>query len=98
MRKGKHEKKLHYALLQIINRHVLKRNLLSTINIVLVGKNANGHARAGNSWKFNGSRETLVTLGVVVLETNLELDGLDEVALLLAVGLGEELLDRAPHA
>ena len=47
---------------------------------------------------LDGSRETLVTLGVVVLETDLELDGLDEVALLLAVGLGEELLDRAPHA
>ena len=47
---------------------------------------------------LDGTRETLVALGVVVLETNLELNGLDEVALLLAVGLGEELLDRAPHA
>ena len=47
---------------------------------------------------LDGTRETLVALGVVVLETNLELDGLDEVALLLAVGVGEELLDRAPHA
>ena len=47
---------------------------------------------------LDGTRETLVALGVVVLETDLELDGLDEVALLLAVGLGEELLDRAPHA
>ena len=47
---------------------------------------------------LDGTRETLVALGVVVLETNLELDGLDEVALLLAVGLGEELLDGTPHA
>ena len=97
MRKGKHEKKLHYALLQIINRHVLKRNLLSTINIILVGKNANGHARAGNSWKFNGSRETLVTLGVVVLETNLKFDGLYEVAVIV-LGRLEKLLDGTPHA
>lgn len=47
---------------------------------------------------LDGARETLVSLGVVVLETNLELDGLDKVTLLLAVGIGEELLDRAPHA
>ena len=47
---------------------------------------------------LHGTRETLVPLGVVVLETNLKLDGLDEVALLLAVRLGEELTDGAPHA
>lgn len=38
----------------------------------------------------NGSRESLVTLGVVVLETDLEFDGLDEVPLFstgLLVGL-----------
>lgn len=36
---------------------------------------------------LDGSRETLVTLGIVVLEANLELDGLGEVATLLVVGL-----------
>ena len=51
-----------------------------------------------NKYALDGTRETLVTLGIVVLETNLELDGLNKVAPLLAVGLGEELLDRAPHA
>ena len=51
--------------------------------------------KEGNA--LDGTRETLVALGVVVLETNLELDGLDEVALLLD-GVGKELLDRAPHA
>ena len=55
-----------------------------------------GHSELENV--LDGARETLVTLGVVVLETELELDGLDEVALLLAVGIGKELLDRAPHA
>lgn len=44
------------------------------------------------------TRETLVTLRVVVLEADLELDGLDEVTLLLAVGVFEELTNRAPHA
>ena len=47
---------------------------------------------------LDGTRETLVALGVIVLETNLELNGLDEVTLLLAVGVGEEVLDGAPHA
>ena len=47
---------------------------------------------------LDGARETLVALGVVVLETDLELDGLDKVALLLAGRLGEELADGAPHA
>ena len=47
---------------------------------------------------LDGARETLVALGVVVLETDLELDGLNEVALLLAIGFDEEVLDGAPHA
>lgn len=40
---------------------------------------------------LDSTRETLVALGVVVLEADLELDRLDKVALLLAIGLGEEL-------
>ena len=46
---------------------------------------------------LDGTRETLVTLGVVVLQTNLELDGFDKVALLLAIGISKEFLDGAPH-
>ena len=46
---------------------------------------------------LDSARETLVTLGVVVLETNLELDGLDEVTLLFG-GAGEDFLDGTPHA
>ena len=49
-------------------------------------------------YALDGTRETLVALRVVVFKTDLEFDRLDEVALLLAVGLGEELLDGAPHA
>jgi len=47
---------------------------------------------------LDSSRETLIPLGIVVLETNLEFDGLNEVTLLVAVGFGEKLFDRAPHA
>ena len=72
--------------------------MLSTINIGSIGKNADGHARAGDVGQLDGSGETLVPLRVVVLETDLELDGLDEVASFFAIGVGEKLLDRAPHA
>lgn len=47
---------------------------------------------------LDGTRETLVALGVVVLETDLELDGLHEVAPLLAISVGQKFLDGAPHA
>ena len=44
----------------------------------------------------DGTRETLVTLGVVVLQTNLQFDGLDEVATLLLRSL-EHVLDARSH-
>ena len=53
--------------------------------------------RRGGRDALDGTRETLVALRVVVFETNLEFDGLNEVALLLAVGLGKELFDGASH-
>lgn len=46
---------------------------------------------------LDGSTETLIPLWIVILQTNLELDSFDEVALLFAVGLGQEFLDGAPH-
>ena len=49
-------------------------------------------------YALDGARETLVTLGVVVLETDLEFDRLDEVAALLALRFGQEVTDGAPHA
>jgi len=48
-------------------------------------------------YALDGSTETFIPLWIVVLEANLELDSLDEVALLFAVGLGQEFLDGAPH-
>ena len=45
-----------------------------------------------------GSRETFVSLGVVVLETDLELDCLHKVALFLVIGGSKKLFDGAPHA
>lgn len=42
---------------------------------------------------LDGTRETLITLGIVVLETNLELNSLGEVSLLF-LGTGLNSLDN----
>lgn len=52
----------------------------------------------GDGRELDGSGETLVTLGVVVLEADLELDGLEEVPLLGLIGVLEELLDVGANA
>lgn len=57
-----------------------------------------GHVGAGDLGELDGTRETLVTLGVVVLEADLELDGLEEVALLLIERVVEELLHVGAHS
>jgi hypothetical protein len=53
-------------------------------------------ASFGNS--LDGAGETLVSLGIVVLQADLKLNCLDKVALLLAVGLCQKFLDGASHA
>lgn len=40
---------------------------------------------------LNSARETLVLLGIVVLETDLQVNGLDELPLLGILGVGEDL-------
>ena len=47
---------------------------------------------------LDGSRETLVPLRIVVLQTDLKFDCLDEVAFFLAGCFDKHLFDRAPHA
>lgn len=56
------------------------------------------HVWAWNLWEADGSRETLVTLWVIVLKTDLQLDGLEEVTLLGLEGVVEELLDVGAHS
>lgn len=56
------------------------------------------HARAGDGRQLDGARETLVTLGVIVLQTDLELNGLEEVTLLLVERVVEKLLDILAHS
>ena len=53
------------------------------------------HRTLGSWGSLDGSRETLVPLGVIVFQTDLEFDGLDEVAAFFSRG-SKEFLDRAP--
>ena len=80
-------------LLQVIRRHSVDAVVLSTIDVVLVTENADGHVGARDGRELDGSRETLVTLGVVVLEADLELDGLEEVPLLGLIAVLQQLLN-----
>jgi hypothetical protein len=52
-----------------------------------------GHVWSGNDREANGSRETLVTLRIIVLEADLEFDGFEKVSLLGLRGVLEELLN-----
>jgi hypothetical protein len=66
-------------LLQVVGGHGVDTTVLRTVDIVLVTQDADGHVGAWHRGQLDGARETLVTLGVIVLEADLELDGLEEV-------------------
>ena len=57
-----------------------------------ISQDAKLHARLAYIGKLDGTSETLVLLGVVVLDTNLKLDRLDETAL-LSFGIFNDLPD-----
>lgn len=84
-------------LLQVLNGHGVNTSTLSTVAVNSVTEDTDGHVGTGDSGELDGTAETLVTLGVVVLETDLELDGLKEVTLLL-VGVSKDLLDLLTNA
>ena len=84
-------------LLQVLGGHGVNTTVLGTVDIVLVTENADGHVGARDTGKLDGARETLVTLGVVVLEADLELDGLVKVSALVLRSLNQ-LLEGVTHA
>ena len=56
------------------------------------------HARARDPGQLDRARKSLVTLGVIVLEANLQLDRLVDVSLLLVVRVLEQFLDIGAHS
>jgi hypothetical protein len=81
-------------LLQVIDGHRVNLGLGSIIDVLGVTEHADVHARAGGVGQTNGATETLVALRIVLLQTNLKFNGLDELPLLLTL---DDLLDRFTH-
>jgi len=78
-------------LLQVIDGQKVKSKLLSLVTVELVSQDADAVLGLGDGGELDRSRETLVLLRVVVLQSNLELEGLSEttgLGLSLSVGLG----------
>ena len=73
-------------LLQVFHRHVVNSNTIGLFAVGGISKDAALEARAGNRGKLEGSGETLVTDGVVVLQGELSFNGFREVTLLALFG------------
>jgi len=84
-------------LLQVVGGHGVDTMMLGSINVVLVTKNADAHSGSWNFGKLDGPGETLITLGIIVLETDLEFNSLQKVALLGFCAVFEQLLNILAH-
>jgi len=69
-------------LLQIVGSHAGDALGLGLVAMLLISKNADLELLLGDVTQLDGAGETLVLLGIVVLQTDLEVDGLDELTLL----------------
>lgn len=74
-------------LLQSLDVHRVDADRFRFLTVLVVSEDADLHLRARREGELDGPGETLVLLRVVVLEADLELDGLGELALLLGRGL-----------
>lgn len=91
------------TMLSTINIMLITENATSTQSAIALAfhhllNQPDAHARAGNDRQTNSSRETLVTLRIIVLEADLKFDRLEEVALLGLERVFEELLDVGTHS
>jgi len=66
--------------------------------VIGLGVVPDGHVRPRHLWQLDGARETLVTLRIIILEADLEFDGLEEVSLFRLVGVFQKLLDVRAHS
>jgi len=65
-------------LLQVFHAHVVNTNTIGLFTMGGVSKHAALETRARDGWKTEGSGETLVTLRIVVLQRDLNFEGLGE--------------------
>jgi hypothetical protein len=65
-------------LLEIVNRLELHTSTLSLVTVESIAKDTNSHTGTGNVGELDGTRETLITLGIIVLQTNLKFNGFDK--------------------
>ncbi|GMT00836.1 hypothetical protein PENTCL1PPCAC_23010, partial [Pristionchus entomophagus] len=79
-------------LLEVVSVHAGKAAGIGLVTMLLISEHADLHLGLGDVLQSDGSAETLVLLGIVVLETDLELHSLTELALLLLRSL-EDLSD-----
>ena len=69
-------------LLEVVNSHGINANGSGFFAMLNISKNTDLHLRTGAERKLDGSTETLIFLGIVVLQTDLEFDGFGEVTFL----------------
>merc|ERR1719348_711965 len=69
-------------LLQVVSRHGVHAKGLGLINVLLISQQANLILQLGYVLQLDGAGETLVLLGIVVLETDLEVHSLGELPFL----------------
>ena len=85
-------------LLQVLGAHGIDTVVFGAVDVVLVSEHADGHVRARDLGQLDGAAETLVTLRVIVLEADLEFDGLEEVSLLLIKRVLKHCLHVLAHS
>lgn len=78
-------------LLQILNTHVIDTDTVSLFTVSSVSKNTALHLGLGNGGELEGSGETFITDGVVVFQSDLNLDGFGEVTLLSLLVLSVDM-------
>ena len=80
-------------LLKIVNRLEFHTGTLSLVTVESITENTDGHTGTSNVGELDGTRETLITLRIVVLQTNLEFNGFSELTRLLG-GSSLDLVDN----
>jgi hypothetical protein len=83
-------------LLEVFNAHVVNSDTIGLFTVSSVSKHAALEVRTRNLGKFKGSRETFVTLRIVVLQGNLDFNSLGEVTLFafsFSGGKGKDVID-----